>query len=386
MLCVAIATSSGIAADSSPGKTSTLRIEPPNVSMQKEVQHAIDQGLAWLKGKQAPDGSWSSSDYPAISALVLTAYMGDPSGQYRKNEPEFIQKGYKYLFSCVQPDGGIYRKDLFNYNTSLSIMALLVAGKPEYDPILRRACGYVISQQVDMGEKGKQDTPWDGSIGYGQNPERHGDMSNTFIGLEALYYSSHLKPVERTDSSQELNWDAAIAFIQRCQNLPAYNKEPWASDDPQNKGGFIYCPNHSMAGSVKLPSGKTALRSYGSMSYAGLLSYIYADLKTEDPRVKAVFDWIQRNYSLDENPGLGGDGLYYFYHTMAKALSTYGVSRLVLSDGKTVVWREELARKLFNLQKPEGFWVNENGRWWEKDPVLTTAYAVLALEHIHRGL
>ena len=39
-----------------------------------------------------------------------------------------------------------------------------------------------------------------------------------------------------------------------------------------------------------------------------------------------------------------------------------------------------------NLQQPDGSWANPNGRWWEKDPNLVTAYAVLALEIIHRGI
>jgi len=48
--------------------------------------------------------------------------------------------------------------------------------------------------------------------------------------------------------------------------------------------------------------GRVALRSYGSISYAGLLSYIYADLQRDDPRVQAAFDWLRGNYTLDEIP------------------------------------------------------------------------------------
>ena len=53
-----------------------------------------------------------------------------------------------------------------------------------------------------------------------------------------------------------------------------------------------------MAGSeTNALTGRVALRSYGSISYAGLLSYIYADLKRNDPRVLAVFEWLRRNRS-----------------------------------------------------------------------------------------
>lgn len=387
-LCLAIgfAMPASLTAETAPLAVEAEAVVPPrNVSLQKEVRHAIDKGLAWLPSRQDPSGAWSSTNHPALTALALTALMENPSRQARIGENEVIRKGYAFLLGCVQPDGGIYRRDLPNYNTAISMMALLAANEPRYEPVLRQARVFLIGQQKDLGVRGKQDTPWDGSMGYGENKERHGDMSNMLMALEALYYTRHFKMMER-ETAPDLDWPAAIAFIQRCQNLPSVNKEAWASDDPENKGGFIYCPNHSMAGEMKLPAGRTALRSYGSMSYAGLLSYIYADLKPDDPRVVAVFEWLRNHYSVEENPGMKADGLFYYYHTMAKGLATRGVDRLRLSDGRLVSWREDLAKKMINLQKSDGFWVNESGRWWEKDPVLVTAYALITLEIIHRGL
>ena len=80
--------------------------------------------MSWLKDKQSPTGYWSQPDHPALSALVLTAYMGEPSGRFRAKSLSFIQKGYAYILQCVRPDGGIYVRDLTNYNTAVSMMAL----------------------------------------------------------------------------------------------------------------------------------------------------------------------------------------------------------------------------------------------------------------------
>ena len=66
---------------------------------------------------------------------------------------------------------------------------------------------------------------------------------------------------------------------------------------------------------------------------------------------------------------MGPQGLYYYYNTMSKALNILDVDQFVLDDGKKVNWRDQLTKKLFDLQKPDGSWTNENGRWWEKDPV-----------------
>lgn len=155
----------------------------------------------------------------------------------------------------------------------------------------------------------------------------------------------------------------------------------------KNKGGFVYYPGHSMAGGeTNATTGRIALRSYGSISYGGMLSYIYASLKRDDPRVVAVFDWLRANYTLEENPGMGPQGLYYYLHTMTKALTIYGVDELELKDGRKLNWRKEVAMRLLNLQRQDGSWLNDNARWWEKDPALVTSYAVLSLEMIWRGL
>ncbi len=355
-----------------------------NLSLYNEVQHAIDKGIAWLKTQQAKDGTWSDAEAPAVTALALTACMGQPSGELRKNPPEFVQRGYDALLRYVKPDGGIYHSKLQNYNTSLALLALAAAHQPKFDPLIRRAREFVITEQIDLGEPGKLDHPMDGGIGYGQSADRS-DMSNTLTALEALYYSKDtVRDLPKSDL-KELNWPAVIEFIQRCQNLPSHNKQPWASADPQNKGGFVYSPEKSEAAPMTLPNGRIALRSYGSISYAGLLSYIYADVRRDDPRVIAVVDWLRKNFTLDENPALGPEGLYYYYHTMAKALSAYDADQMPFA-GKEINWREGLAKKLLNLQHKEGFWVNENGRWWEKDPVLVTAYSLIALEYVARGL
>jgi squalene-hopene/tetraprenyl-beta-curcumene cyclase len=71
---------------------------------------------------------------------------------------------------------------------------------------------------------------------------------------------------------------------------------------------------------------------------------------------------------------------------MSKALSTYGVHQLHLAGGQKVNWRKDLALRLLDLQQPDGFWINENGRWWERDPVLVTSYAIITLEIVYRGL
>jgi squalene-hopene/tetraprenyl-beta-curcumene cyclase len=116
------------------------------------------------------------------------------------------------------------------------------------------------------------------------------------------------------------------------------------------------------------------------MTYAGLKSFLYAELKKDDPRVRAAVDWLRRNYTLEENPGLGQQGLYYYYHTVAKALTAYGEDTFTDAAGKSHDWRYELLNKLVAQQDVAGFWKNPVGRWMENDPVLVTSYSLLAIQ------
>ena len=369
-----------LAADKVVAKSKT------DISLKLELENSIGKGLGWLAGKQQPAGYWAQAEYPALTGLVLTAFQGDPSKFYTKKYEQNIKNGYDYLVKSAKPDGGIYGKDLANYNTSISMMALLMANNPAYEPLLRKGRKFLIGLQDDFGEKGMGDDPLDGGIGYG-GTYKHSDLANTSFALEALYYTRFLKSdVANDPEAKDLNWKAAIQFISRTQNLPGSNDQKWASGDPANRGGFVYFPGDSKAGEQKLADEKTALRSYGSISYAGLLSFIYAQVDKGDPRVMAVIDWLSKNYTLAENPGMGQDGLYYYFHTMAKALSVAGIDTLTTKDGKKINWRQDLARRLLNLQREDGSWVNESGRWWERDPHLVTAYATITLEILHRGL
>ena len=121
------------------------------------------------------------------------------------------------------------------------------------------------------------------------------------------------------------------------------------------------------------------------MTYAGLKSMVYAGLSKDDPRVRAAFGWVVQNWTLDANPGMAADhaaedGLFYYYLTLARAMDAYDQPTLT-SNGRQIDWRVALVDKLAALQKPDGSWLGE-ARFRENDPVLVTAYGVIALESV----
>ncbi len=359
--------------------------ENPYLSIQLEMKRAIERGNDYLKKEQNKEGFWRDPKYPAFTALALTAQRRSPS---YKPTPE-IEKGFSWLLKQQKEDGGIYGQGLGSYNTATSIVALVSSGNKAYHPAILKARAYLINQQADIGIKGEADDKFDGGIGYG-GKHKHSDLSNTYIAIEALRLSRDIAQDNANGKQPKLNWDAAIKFISRTQNL----KESSGQPDSGNDGSFNYFPGNSKAGFTENADGTKTLRGYGSMSYAGLLSMIYADLDAKDPRVIAVKNWAGANYSVKENPGLatkkdpslGQQGLYYYYQAMAKALSAANVDKLPLKNGKEADWRRDLALEILKSQREDGSWVNKNSRWWESDPVLVTAYAMLTLEQIYYSI
>ena len=120
----------------------------------------------------------------------------------------------------------------------------------------------------------------------------------------------------------------ALVFLTHCQASES-NDLPWAKG--HTDGSSIYSmgfnKDHNFYGTseaadTKDRDGNAILTTYGSMTYAGLKSFLYADLKKDDPRVQAAIRWISGNYTLEVNPGLNNtQGLYYYYHVFAAALS-----------------------------------------------------------------
>jgi squalene-hopene/tetraprenyl-beta-curcumene cyclase len=283
-----------------------------------------------------------------------------------------VAKALKYLAGFIQPDGGIYAPGSThrNYETCLAVLCLKEANRDgRHDKLLKGADAFLKGLQWDSGEGKDSSDPYFGGAGYGGS--KRPDLSNTTFLVDAL------KATGNEANSEAIQ--RALVFISRCQNLETeHNTTPFAAKNPD--GGFYYTP---AAGGVS-QAGATdegGLRSYGSMTYAGLKSMIYAGVGPDDPRVKAAVEWLSKHYDLKQNPGMGGAGLYYYYHTFAKSLDALGRDTFTDSDGTQHNWRAELVDELARRQQADGSWINETPRWLEGDANLVTGYALLALSY-----
>ena len=340
----------------------------PAVQRSESARTLTERGVAFLRPRQDAKGGWSTQREPGVTALVVTALLR--SGQVAPGDP-VVTKALAYLEGFIGPKGGLSEAPHANYSTSIALLAFQEANaNGRYDRTIKAGQEFLKTMQWDESEGKTRDDAFYGGAGYGGSNSRP-DLSNTAFFIEALR--------ETGLPADDPNLQKAIVFVSRCQNLKSeFNDQP-GRPRSTTAGSSTRPPTAGRAWPARRAGG--GLRSYASMTYAGLKSMIYAGLDRDDPRVKAALTYITQHYTLDENPGLGQQGLYYYYHTFAKTMAVLGEP--TLTDAAGVVPRLEgrarrgpgqAATARRRLGQPAD-------RFMEGDPNLVTAYALLALAY-----
>ena len=490
-----------------------------NRTLAERAAAVRERAVAYLMSRQdKASGGWAvpkageqKPHLPAVTALAVTGMsMGLAAGAGKGKDDgavaESVAAGARYILSHRKPDGGIYDAILPTYNTAIGLSALARIDTPEARAAIGPAQEFLkrsqwgVADPVGVGGAGGKeapmpaaeigvDHPFYGGVGYGNRGRP--DLSNLAFTVQA-WHDSGL-------SVDDEAYKRAIAFIERCQMLPTVgtgdaakvvNDQAYAKGSRQ--GGFIYATaendktigqGQSFAGTIEetMDDGSkvSKLRAYGSMTYAGFKSYLYAGLTAEDPRVTAAFEWAMKHWTLQENPGIGTDGFYYFLVMFSRAMDARGEAtavpvsgeafrsslvlrglkegvtaaelkdalvaqkekgcpevtqvvivgkdgteakgrfavvyfkeqdkvkdaekcveaaregglftavqdrELVAAGGGKVDWRAALIERLESLQLADGSFATIDDRWMENDPSLTTAYALVALEHARKSL
>ncbi len=347
------------------------------------------KALDWLVAQQHDNGGFGQVPGQApgeigITGLVLKG-LADAPEPYRTKVRPAAEKAAAFLLQHKQDDGSFSqgRSGLSTYRTSIAIMALGAFDRARYRDVITKAAEWLKGDQLDEADGAGPDNPHHGGFGYdqgGQKPDA--DMSNTQLALAAL--------ADAGVAPDDPVFQRAMTFLNRCQNNSETNQGV-GQLKPLDDGGFIYDPglSRNKSAAIEHPDGKKSFVSYASMTYGGLMSLIYAGMSADEPQVQAALRWIGSNYTLEENKGLGvrqadpaaaQQGLYYYYHSFAKCLAALGEPTIQTDQGERH-WARDLFDALHARVKPDGFFQNENDRWWEQDPVLVTAYCLNAMNH-----
>ncbi|MFM1868183.1 MAG: hypothetical protein RL591_1591 [Planctomycetota bacterium] len=356
-----------------------------------KARQAIAAGLAVLARSQTSRGTWFEQEEVtptdmeprkrassiAVTAMALKAFaqaegVGDLEAQKRARASIDRALIDPKMLTLVA-EGGIG-----NYVMSAVASGLAAVGDPDAQAGAMRAISWLREAQWDEAEGVTKTADWYGGAGYGNG--KRPDLSNTQMMLDAMH--------DAGVSADDPAFARARAFLERTQNRKATNPAAWAQAG-SGDGGFVYSGANGGESFASDAAGEgrygeklavKSLRSYGSMTYAGFKSLLYAGLSKDDPRVKDALGWISLHFTFDENPGLGQQGYYYYLHAMARALQASQENTIRDAAGKDRAWRTELIDALVARQRGDGSWKNDVERWEEAKEPLATIYAVLALE------
>ena len=357
----------------------------------ERARAAIKAGLARLARSQTSRGTWFEAEEVAptdmeprrrsasvaVTAMALKAYL--QAGEL--GDRAVAAKARSAIERVLADDAalkGLSESGIGNYAMSAIASGLSAAEDSAARVGRDRALRWLVENQWDEAEGLDASKDWYGGAGYGNG--KRPDLSNTQMMVEAMHDAGM--------SPDEPAMQRALAFVARTQNRRESNHAAWAQHGAAD-GGFVYSPangGESFASDAagegrygeKLPV--KSLRSYGSMTYAGFKSMLYAGLSKDDPRVKDALGWIALHFTFGENPGLGQQGYFYYVHAMSRALFAARLDSVVDAKGAERQWRSELIDALVTRQREDGSWKNTSERWEESNEDLATIYAILALE------
>ena len=167
-------------------------------------------------------------------------------------------------------------------------------------------------------------------------------------------------------------WQKAIKFLQRTQNNNETNDQACTADD----GGFIYYPGYSQI------EGTT--QSYGSATYAGIMSYSWANLKKNDRRVQSALKWIRAATTRSTRiPGIGQKTRLLLLHGVRQGAAGDGRARHRRRQGRQAQLARGPRRQAAVAAEPDGYWVNDkNPAEMQDNKMLVTAFTMMAIEAI----
>jgi len=330
-----------------------------SAATRQQLIASMNKGAAFIAAQQQPDGRYDP--HPGITAMAAAALLKQP-GQRDKQLPA-AGKALDYLLTLAKPDGGIYEQMIPHYITATAVQAFVAGGRASDKPTIEKARKYLADHLLDEGEGIQKNDKFYGGMGYGGTSDGGvADIISLEFGLRAMK--------EGALPANDPAFQKAIQFLQRTQNNKETNDQSWSAND----GGFVYYPGYSQI--------ENTTTSYGSATYAGLMSYAWASLQKNDRRVQNAFRWIGDHYTVDENPGIGNKALYYYYMVFAKALAAFGENAVVDGKGVSHNWREDLGKKLISLQGADGSWVNSNPAEMQGNKTLVTSFSLMAIEAI----
>lgn len=298
---------------------------------------AIAEGVAYLKQRQKPDGSWDEQGHPlgetALAGLALAA------GGERRDTPAF-----KAAVRRVRELAAGSRQ---TYDVSLAAMFLDTVGEAVDSELIRE-----LGQRLATGQC--QDGSWSYQLDRGQ---RKGDNSNTqFAALACRICRRHGSDIDATLKQVD-------GYFRGTAN--------------RDQGGWGYRPQDSSTPSMTCAGLVAVAARQGLVFQRGRQANHPVEGENQqddapprqpleaggDPVVKDALAYLGRH--LDNEPDGGFGWGLYFYWSLERVGVIYGIDRIGGVD-----WYVWGGKRLLRMQQRNGSWNGEG---------VDTSFAILFL-------
>ena len=346
----------------------------------------LGRGIRYLVDKQQQDGSWKSEHYgnlkqgAATTALVLFA-LSHTDPEHLDGRKTIIQNGFRFLKAGIEKHGYVANRggpDYANYATSLTLLA-----ERNYQRLHRwtfltpkerkTLVQFLVNAQLDdtHGLKPLQADfgGWDLS-GWMQVPR---DSPGTNISISSFVLQA--LEGEQSDEVRQVRVRAA-RWLTRLRN----------PDD-----GFHFHPRKDHAGNKAQWSDPPDAHplSYGTATVDGLRAMQAVGSTTgETEKTVAYLEQAIRRNGLDSVPGFrrpsGNESTRSHDSSWSKGLVYYFYMSLGLAkDQLTPEVRKQCSKEIPAIlrknQGQDGRWENSSARMREDDPLVATAFALVAI-------
>lgn len=362
-----------------------------NDAARSELTAAVD----WLVQQQGKSGAWKSETYGAMrqgaatTSLSLYALSHLPESLREKHENSiekaiaFLQPGIAAKGCVANPDGSL---DQPVYGTALYLIAIdrlqHVSEAKQIETLLLYLVGSQCTQQRGFAPDDPNFGGWD-IIGPNVAP---GKTSGTNVSI-SRYVVEALTQFVAEDSLTRRPLDVAV--LQRVRESIRV-ASPWLlrlqAISPD--GGFIFSPQPETALNKSLNRDGEP-QSYGSATCDGFLMLRFFDVANEAGLDRAS-RWLQQNSTLERVPGFDAADFdsgwaqslkFYYMQTLALVLDEFEDAEFENED-----WSERLKLtlkvELKNLQQSDGHFANPSALMREDDPLIATAFAIVALSQL----
>jgi squalene-hopene/tetraprenyl-beta-curcumene cyclase len=403
----------GIGAD----KPSTVKVKRGEVLLFLKIKleaggslrildNSVKTACQFLALRQREDGAFNhfhlkNRPSPAVTALVTWALAVNVDARDLDSDGrDALEAGIQAIKDWVADNGALDTSgwDIGHrsYGTACAILALKAHDPILNQPTINKLAKFLLANQVDEAH-GYDPVDWR----YGAFPYYESlDSSQLRTDISTLAFVVQALAAADVDPGHPV-WRKIGLWLDETQNyaLLGDTEALRQKELPFKDGGFAFSPRSSKVESPpERLANMTLYPSYGSATADGLRTLVLVDGSATHKRAIAALQWLARHYGFEGVPGLPVDGptpwgqalFYYYSHSLARALCNSRVARIISKDenGDEIAhyWPAELIRELARRQLQDGSWKNRSPLMGEDNPIIATAFSLLALDAARQAI